>query len=134
VVADKAVNISSTAAGINASSPTKIVLTAGGAGITISGGNITLAAPGNITFKAGMKNFTGGAGASDSIKLKKASDLFDEQFVMKDQVSQQPVAGAPYRIENAKGQVVASGVTDAQGRTARVTTTSTEKLFVHWGR
>lgn len=75
VAADKAVNISSTAAGINASSPTKILLTAGGAGITISGGNITLAAPGNITFKAGMKNFTGGSSASASVSLKKPGVL-----------------------------------------------------------
>lgn len=133
VVADKAVSVSSTAAGIKVSSPTRIVLTAGGAGITISGGNITLAAPGNITLKAGMKNFTGGSSANDSIKLKKASDLFDEQFVMTDKVSQQPVAGAPYRIENAKGQVVASGITDAQGRTVRVTTSTSEELFAHWG-
>jgi type VI secretion system secreted protein VgrG len=75
VAADKAVNISSTAAAINASSPTKIVLTAGGAGITISGGNITLAAPGNITLKAGMKNFTGGSSASASVTLEKAGVL-----------------------------------------------------------
>ncbi|WP_310567747.1 type VI secretion system Vgr family protein [Hydrogenophaga sp.] len=72
VVADKAVSVSSTAAGIKVSSPTRIVLTAGGAGITISGGNITLAAPGNITLKAGMKNFTGGASKKASVKLKKA--------------------------------------------------------------
>ena len=75
VAADKAVSVSSTNAGINASSPTKIVLTAGGAGITISGGNITLAAPGNITLKAGMKNFTGGASASASVSLKKPGEL-----------------------------------------------------------
>ena len=77
VVADKAVSVSSTAAGINASSPTKIVLTAGGAGITISGGNITLAAPGNITLKAGMKNLTGGAGTSANVGLPKPSRLPD---------------------------------------------------------
>ena len=75
VAADKAINISSTAAGINASSPTHILLTAGGAGIRISGGNITLAAPGTITLKAGMKNFTGGSGVSASMSLKKAAVL-----------------------------------------------------------
>lgn len=75
VAADKAVSVSSTAAGISASSPTKIVLTAGGAGITISSGNITLAAPGNITLKAGMKNFTGGRSANASVSLKKAGVL-----------------------------------------------------------
>lgn len=75
IAADKAVSISSTAAGISACSPTRIVLTAGGAGITISGGNITLAAPGNITLKAGMKNFTGGSSANASVSLKKAGVL-----------------------------------------------------------
>lgn len=75
VAADKAVSVSSTNAGINASSPTKIVLTAGGAGITISGGNITLAAPGNITLKAGMKNFTGAGSAKASVSLKKPGKL-----------------------------------------------------------
>jgi type VI secretion system secreted protein VgrG len=75
IAADKAVSVSSTATGINASSPTKIVLTAGGAGITISGGNITLAAPGNITLKAGMKNFTSGSSASASASLKNAGKL-----------------------------------------------------------
>lgn len=75
VAADKAVSVSSTNAGINASSPTKIVLTAGGAGITISGGNITLAAPGNITLKAGMKNFTGAGSANASVSLKKPGKL-----------------------------------------------------------
>lgn len=75
VAADKAVSVSSTNAGINASSPTKIVLTAGGAGITISGGNITLAAPGNITLKAGMKNFAGAGSANASVSLKKPGKL-----------------------------------------------------------
>jgi uncharacterized protein (DUF2345 family) len=133
IAADQAVDVTSTHASIKAGSPQKILLTAGGAGFSISGGNITLTAPGNITFKAAMKNLTGGAGAGDSIKLSKASDLFDEQFVMIDQTTQQPLAGAPYRIENAKGKLVASGITDAQGRTTRVTTSTSEKLFVHWG-
>ena len=75
IAADQAVDVTSTHASVKAGSPSKVLLTAGGAGISISGGNITLTAPGNITFKAAMKNLTGGAGASDSVALKKAGKL-----------------------------------------------------------
>ena len=75
IIADKAVQVSSTNASINVSSPTHILLTAGGAGIKISGGNITLSAPGSITFKAGMKNLTGGASASAGVSLNKVAAL-----------------------------------------------------------
>lgn len=89
VAADQAVSISSTAADIMASSPTQIVLTAGGAGITISGGNITLAAPGNITLKAGMKEFTSGGSASAETKLQKPTELAGCAKSMTDAASQQ---------------------------------------------
>ena len=85
ITADKAVQVSSTHASINASSPTHILLTAGGAGIKISGGNITLSAPGNITFKAGMKNLTGGgskAALVSSPELPKLDGSYTKQFVL----------------------------------------------------
>lgn len=75
IAADQAVDVTSTHASVKAGSPSKVLLTAGGAGISISGGNITLTAPGNIYFKAAMKNLTGGAGAGDSVALKKAGKL-----------------------------------------------------------
>ena len=101
--------MSSTPAGINASSPTKIVLTAGGAGITISGGNITL--------KAGMKSFTGAGRVSASVSLKDPSKLYGEQFQRTDELTGQLLAGEPYRIVTTAGTVVAEGVTDASGST-----------------
>lgn len=130
MAADKAVSVSSTNAGINASSPTKIVLTAGGAGITISGGNITLAAPGNITLKSGMKNFTGGSSAGASVSLKDPSRLYDEQFQLTDELTGQLLAGEPYRIVNAAGTVVAEGVTDASGKTRRLVSDKADVLKV----
>jgi len=77
---------------------------------------------------------TGGGSAHESLSLKKAGALYDEQFVLTDDHTQQPLAGAPYRIEDSAGQVLASGVTDEQGRTIRVTTRKADKLSVHWGR
>jgi type VI secretion system secreted protein VgrG len=53
--------------------------------------------------------------------------------VLRDKVSQAPLAGAPYRIENAKGEVVASGITDELGRTSRVHSAKSDKLSLHWG-
>jgi type VI secretion system secreted protein VgrG len=128
VAADKAVNISSTAAGINASSPTKIVLTAGGAGITISGGNITLAAPGNITFKAGMKNFTGGSSASASVSLKKPAALalfkppvYSAALDVHDVFFGKPSDNLEFTAKFADGRVN-QGRVDTAGKTPRVGT------------
>jgi type VI secretion system secreted protein VgrG len=128
VAAQQAVQIASTQADVQASAPQHVLLTAGGAGIRIEGGAITLSAPGSIVFKAGMKVLAGGASASASLALKKPTDLYDEQFLLTDEDTDVPLAAAPYRIENAQGQVVASGVTDDQGRTARVSRSKAEKL------
>lgn len=89
VAADQTVSISSSTADVKASSPTQILLTAGGAGITISGGNITLSAPGNITLKAGMKEFTSGASASAETKLAKPAERAGCTKSMTDAASQQ---------------------------------------------
>ena len=56
------VNIKSSNAHIDWASAKKISLsTAGGANITIDGGNITVQCPGKLQIKAGKKNFTGAA-------------------------------------------------------------------------
>jgi type VI secretion system secreted protein VgrG len=70
VAAQQAVQIASTQADVQASAPQHVLLTAGGAGIRIEGGAITLSAPGSIVFKAGMKVLAGGASASASVNLK----------------------------------------------------------------
>jgi type VI secretion system secreted protein VgrG len=66
--------------------------------------------------------------------MNKAQDLFDEQFVLKDRDTAVVLAGTPYRIENSKGEVVATGITDANGRTSRVTSSKAETLNVFWGQ
>ena len=80
-----------------------------------------------------MKNLTSAGTASTSSSLSKPVDLYDGQFVLHDEVSGVALAGAPYRLEDAAGKVLASGFTDAQGRTARLTTGTAKGLKLHWG-
>lgn len=115
------------------------MLNGSGGYIKINGGDIEIGTSGAASFKASMKELAGGASASAAgPELSKAGAIksaqrYDEQFVITDDDTAEPIAGAPYRIENAKGKVIAQGFTDAQGRTLRVKTTSAEKLAVHWG-
>lgn len=124
ITADKAVQVSSTNASINASSPTHILLTAGGAGIKISGGNITLSAPGSITFKAGMKNLTGGGSKSASPLAFPSSSLvmpdkFSARMDVYDIFQQQPFKGVRYNAKLGDGRFVA-GSLDNHGRSAQI--------------
>jgi len=72
--------------------------------------------------------------SGNGAELGKPRELFDEQFVLKDQDTNVALAGTPYRIENSQGKIVATGITDANGRTSRVTASTAETLKVFWGR
>ena len=134
LTAEKAIDLQSTAANITISAPSKIMLNGGGGYIKIEGGDIEIGTSGQASFNASMKELAGGSSASGAgPALSKAKDLFDEQFVLVDKQSSVPLAGTPYRIENTKGDVVALGVTDEQGRTSRVSLPRAEKLIVYWG-
>jgi uncharacterized protein (DUF2345 family) len=52
---------------------------------------------------------------------------------LRDKITQAPLAGAPYRIEDGAGEVVAQGITDEQGRTVRTFFAKPENLKLHWG-
>ena len=132
--AKQAVDLQSTQASVHISAPQRIVLNGAGSYLLIDGGNIELGTRGPAQFKAAEKELAGGGSASgQGPSLNKAQDLFDEQFVLQDQDTGTALAGAPYRIENGKGEVVATGVTDAQGRTSRITSSRAETLKVFWG-
>jgi len=88
-----------------------------------------------VEFKASQKNWTGPASASaDGLSFPKSKDLYDEQFVIRDEKTQAPIAGAPYRIVNGKGLVVFSGIADEKGQTARLTFAKAEQLKLQWGK
>ena len=134
VTAQQAVDIQSTSADIVISAPNCIMLNGGGGYIKLEGGNIEIGTNGSASFLASLKILEGGASASfDAPPTVGAGQLFDEQFVLTDDHTQLPIAGAPYRIENSRGQTVAIGLTDPQGQTTRVSRAGSEKLLVHWG-
>ena len=133
IAADQSIDITSTAANASVLSPAELHLVASGAAVEINSGAIELKAPSPIEVHSGMKNWAGAASATASLSLPPPPDLYDEQFVLTDELTQEPMAAAPYRIENAAGEVVAFGVTDSAGRTARVIRAKPEGLHVFWG-
>jgi type VI secretion system secreted protein VgrG len=125
------VDVGSTNAMVKIAAPKHVLLTAAGAGIEIQGGNITLKATGSVQLKASMKVLEGPGSASSSLELPKAQDLYDEQFIVRDKTTGEPLPFHPYRIERPDGQVF-SGLTDEFGRTLRVGSAGSQslKLFV----
>lgn len=128
LTAEKAIDVQSTTASIVISAPSKILLNGGGGYIKIEGGNIEIGTSGQASFKAGMKELTGGGSASDSQSLKAAAKLYDEQFQILDETSGLPLAGEPYQIINSQGVVLAQGLTNSEGRTMRYTSNKPETL------
>ncbi|MEX3933210.1 PAAR domain-containing protein [Paraburkholderia phymatum] len=57
-----------------------------------------------------------------------AAPAYDEQFVLRDPATGEPLQGVAYRIVSRTGAVLASGVTDSKGATARVTTNGADAL------
>ncbi|RQV00971.1 hypothetical protein DF047_30860 [Burkholderia cenocepacia] len=52
--------------------------------------------------------------------------VHDQQFVIRNKKSMQPLVGVRYWITNYRGDVLVSGTTDAQGHTMRVVTPKSE--------
>lgn len=81
--ADQNVTVASIEADVSVSSPKAINLSAGGGGLQIQGGNITLTAPGAVSFHAAQKVLTGpDSGAPESLSFAK-SKLDDCEFKMR---------------------------------------------------
>ena len=75
VTADKSITVASTTKSIMIAAPKHVLLTAMGAFLKLEGGNITLAAPGKVEFKAGMKELAGPGSASPVLPQFPSSTL-----------------------------------------------------------
>ncbi len=73
LAANKAVNIASAKGAANLTAKSKIQLAAGGGGILIEGGNITITAPGNADFKAAKRSLAAGGGGGASLSVGSGS-------------------------------------------------------------
>jgi len=71
----KGIELQSTCADVVITAPKRIVLNGGGGYVKIEGGNIEIGTTGTASFKASMKELTGGGSASASLSLKKAAAI-----------------------------------------------------------
>jgi type VI secretion system secreted protein VgrG len=90
--------------------------TAGGANITIDGGNITVQCPGKITVRAGMKKFSGPTNLAYDMNKWPGSAPFDEEFVLRWPYDESPVENRRFEIVRGDGTLV-RGTTDQNGKT-----------------
>jgi uncharacterized protein (DUF2345 family) len=116
VTADKAITIASATDALQIQAKEHVLLTAQGAYIKLSGGNIEICAPGMVKLLGTMKSFSSGMTASTAFqKYAKPQDIkFDDRFVVTNEAGA-PVANRRYEIMR-DGQAILSGTTDEQGR------------------
>ena len=66
--------------------------------------------------------------ASAPARYAPGSGIHDEQFVIRDVCTKQPLSNVRYWIKDRSGNVLASGVSDRHGCTVRVQTEDTQTL------
>jgi uncharacterized protein involved in type VI secretion and phage assembly/uncharacterized protein (DUF2345 family) len=109
------VNVVSANAHVDWAAAKRISLsTAGGASITIEGGDILVECPGKIKIHAGKKNLSGpGTVGADLPSLPRGILKFDERFLLTDPAGD-PLKNVRYSITKEDGGII-EGVTDADG-------------------
>ena len=115
VAAKDDVTVQSASAHVDWAAAKRIVLaTAGGANITIEGGNITVMCPGKMTVRAGVKSFVGAETSNwDMPALPEGKMAFNEKFQLVDPAGD-PIKYMRYEITTDRGARV-EGMTDANG-------------------
>lgn len=134
MTAAKQVTVASVGQDVRVAAKQHVMFTAQGAWMKLQGGNIEIHGPGAMEFKASAKELTGPAdGAGELPRMPEAKPAYHEAFRVIDKETGEPVSYTPYRIENAKGEVIASGITDAAGNTVRSFTKGIEELKIFLG-
>jgi type VI secretion system secreted protein VgrG len=116
ILADGAVTVISVNDSIEIKAKQKIVLQAGQAAVTLDGGDITFACPGNFSVKGGQHLFDAGEGkAAELAHLPDgASEIKNFIALNYRSVDGEPMAGVGYKIK-FDGGVVISGKLDQDG-------------------
>jgi type VI secretion system secreted protein VgrG len=149
ILADKAVTIVSVNDVIEIKASEKIVLQAGQSSVTLEGGNITFACPGNFSVKGGQHVFESGAYVGRSIApLPDGEVSIPSSFVSQSAMhslrfafagsdaiaAAYDLVGTPFRLTNDKGDVLASGRIDETGRLPRFDFEKQTDLELHLGK
>nr|GEU80230.1 hypothetical protein [Tanacetum cinerariifolium] len=149
ILADKAITVISVNDVIEVKASQKIVLQAGQSSVTLEGGNITFACPGNFTVKGGQHLFDGGAsgfatfnGPSDAtVNLASYPDQFSQLINISQLAYNDPeLIGSHYEIwtKGSNGKLLAQGKIDTDALSARVFTETEQELEIivgdnEWG-
>ncbi|WP_332877496.1 DUF2345 domain-containing protein [Massilia sp. S19_KUP03_FR1] len=115
LTADKAVTVASINQSVSVAAKTHVLMTAQGGALKIEGGNITLSCPGQIDFKATVKELAGPRTSTPTLPhLPSALDRsnFVELNYRWDDL--QPMVGAPYKVLFDDGTSI-EGKLDAKG-------------------
>ncbi|MCU6499123.1 type VI secretion system tip protein VgrG [Rugamonas sp. A1-17] len=116
ILADKSITVISVNDSIEIKANQKIVLQAGQSSITLEGGDITFACPGNFTVKGGKHVFEGGASTPAKLPLLPEGELPPDTLYLDHRYhDDQPLAGADYFVKLADG-TERKGKLDGQGR------------------
>jgi type VI secretion system secreted protein VgrG len=116
ILADQAVTVISVNDSIEIKANQKIVLQAGQSSITLEGGDITFACPGEFTVKGGQHVFDGGAARAAVLPVLPDGELpLDTLYLDHRYHDDQPLAGANYVVRLADG-TERTGKLDGQGR------------------
>ncbi|MCD0224359.1 DUF2345 domain-containing protein, partial [Enterobacter hormaechei subsp. steigerwaltii] len=92
----------------------ELTLICGGGYIKISGGNVEIGGPGKLLIKnTGIRK--AGTGSMQGVMKSFEPSTFDEKFVIRNALTQEPLPGKAYKITMPNGSVV-TGITDAQGQ------------------
>ncbi|MFV8913410.1 type VI secretion system tip protein VgrG [Enterobacter hormaechei] len=93
----------------------ELTLICGGGYIKINGGNVEIGGPGKLLIKnTGIRK--AGTGSMQGVMKSFEPSTFDEIFVIRNALTQEPLPGKAYKITMPNGSVV-TGITDAQGTT-----------------
>ena len=134
ILADKDVTVISVNDEVTVAASTRIELVAGQSSIVLDGANIDFTCPGNWQVKASAHAFLGGGSQTAALPTLPDSrvKLFDQQVRAINQLTGKPIAGLPYKLTSASGDVL-YGTTDEAGKTFRAASVSQEAVRVEWG-
>nr|WP_320132447.1 type VI secretion system Vgr family protein [uncultured Holophaga sp.] len=122
ILGDQEVKVVSNSKGVHVDAKEEIVLTAGGCMIQLKGGVCKIVAPTAIEMHtATLRKLDSSTAEAELMKAPAPKGLYDEQFVLRDNHTNEPLAHAAYRVKLSDGQEIA-GYTDAEGRTQRIHT------------
>jgi type VI secretion system secreted protein VgrG len=115
ITADKAITVASTTDAVSIQAKEHILLTAQGAYIKMSGGNIEVHAPGKVDFKASMKSWTGAKSDPPELQnLPQPGNVNNAIELLFHYDDLTPVPGASYKVTFEDGSI-RQGTLDSKG-------------------